>query len=82
MTELHPIPVPASVWSLVGMDLIGPLKFTEKPVHIDDDSTSVNGLRLLLFQISQQIALLGVFMQHTVDMVHQMTSLLTRGENL
>ena len=55
----------------------------EKPVHIDDDLlTSVNGLRLLLFQISQQIALLGVFMQHTVDMVHQMTSLLTRGENL
>ena len=30
MTELHPIPVPASVWSLVGMDLIGPLKVTTR----------------------------------------------------
>ena len=26
--ELHPIPVDAAVWSLVGMDLIGPFKKT------------------------------------------------------
>ena len=30
MTELHPIPVPASVWSLVGMDLICPLEVTTR----------------------------------------------------
>ena len=30
MTEFHPIPVPASVWSLMGMYLIGPLKVTTR----------------------------------------------------
>lgn len=29
-SELHPIPVPAEVWSLVGIDLIGPLLMTPR----------------------------------------------------
>ena len=29
-SELHPVPVKPEVWSLVGMDLIGPLKKTKK----------------------------------------------------
>ena len=41
-SELHPIPVKPQVWSLVGMDLIGPLKRTwitkgNQYMHSDDD---------------------------------------------
>ena len=84
MTELHPIPVPASIWSLVGMDLIGPLKVTTRRNQFILTMTCYfsKSVEAFALQISQQIVLLGVFMQHTVDMVHQMTSLLTRRENL
>ena len=33
---LHPIPVPERVWSLVGIDIVGPLHETKKWKHVDE----------------------------------------------
>ena len=82
MTELHPIPVPVSIWSLVGMDLIGPLKVTIRRNQFILMMTCYFSKWVEAFALPDKSAdsiARGIYATYCR---HQMTSLLTRGENL